>query len=191
MNRTNTASSRSLVRELNTFPQLYGPEGQELTQKLNEVTQTIQKDEPIQRLLKSLKEVNERRHQDLQLYLDRLRAEARAATVPETNSEIACDQSEFTELVIDIAWQVWEKLRSYFLSNDLCLEVPDACPGQRNNFMYTWSKGEHYFECEIFGSKEVEFFYRNRNSNEVWGEDTTLGQEFSTTILDKARLFAW
>lgn len=178
--RTNTALSRSLVRESNNFPQLYGSEGQELTQRLNEVTQTIQKDEPIQRLLKSLEKVNEKRHQDLQLYLDELRAEARAT-----------GESEFTELVIDIACLVWERLRSYFLSNGLCLEVPDACAGQRDNFMYTWSKGEHYFECEIFGNKEVEFFYRNRNSSEVWGEDTALEQEFSTAILEKARLFAW
>lgn len=178
--RTDPALSRSLVRESKTFAQLYGPEGQELTQRLNEVTQTIRKDEPIQRLLKFLEEVNEKRHQDLQLYLDSLRAEARAT-----------GESEFTELVINIAWQIWERLRSHFLSNGLCLEVPDACPGQKNNFMYTWSKGEHYFECEIFGSKEVEFFYRNRNSSEVWGEDTTLEQDFSTAVLDKATLFVW
>jgi hypothetical protein len=178
--RTSTALSRSLVREPKTLSQLYGREGQQLTKKLDKVTQDIRKYEPIQRLLKDLEEVNEKRHQDLQIYLDSLRSEAKST-----------GESEFTELVIHMAWQVWERLRSHFLSNDLCLEVPDACPGQRDNFMYTWSKGEHYFECEIFGSGEVEFFYRNRNSSEVWGEDTTLEQEFSTNILDRAALFTW
>lgn len=193
--RPSTALSRSLVEEIKVLPaglfrslvvdpksppRLYGIEGQKLTQRLTEVTQILEKDESIQRLLKSLEEVNEKRHQELRLYLDSLRSEAKSTR-----------GSEFTELVIDIAWEVWEKLRNHFHLIGWCLEVPDACPGQKDNFMYTWSKGEHYFECEIFGSKEVEFFYRNRNSSEVWGEDTTLEHEFSTAILVKAALFAW
>lgn len=129
--------------------------------------------------MKAYEEGNEKRHQELRRYLDSLHSEAKST-----------GEVEFTILVLNTAWQVWADLREYFLSKGLCLEVPDACPGQRDNFMYTWSKAEHYLECEILGSGEVEFFYRNRNSGEVWGEDTTLEQEFSTTVLDKAALFA-
>ena len=97
---------------------------------------------------------------------------------------------EFSEKVIELSWSVWEALKSQLLEvKGLHLEVPDACPGSRDNFMYTWSKAEHYFECEIFGTGEIEFFYRNRNNGQVWGEDTTLEQAFSTDILDKASLF--
>lgn len=175
----NATSPRPFGLEPKTLPQLYGPDGQKLTQRLEEVTQAIRRDEPIQRFLKSLQGVNEKRHQGLRLYLDSLYSEARST-----------GESEFTSLVIDIAWQVWERLRNYFLVNGLYLEVPDACPGKKDNFMYSWSRGEHYFECEIFGSGEVEFFYRNRNNSEVWGEDTTLEQEFSKAVLEKAALFS-
>ena len=52
------------------------------------------------------------------------------------------------------------------------LEVPDCCPnnGSQGDFhiMLTWDKDEHYLECEYFNSEEIEFFYRNRLTNEVW-----------------------
>jgi hypothetical protein len=118
------------------------------------------------------------RHQKLQTYLDSLRDEARATR-----------ESEFSERVLDIAWLVWTRLRKHFMKGELCLEVPDACPGQKDNFMYTWSQEEHYLECEIFGSGEIEFFYRNRETGKNWGEDTTIGQAFSPVILEKVELF--
>jgi hypothetical protein len=55
--------------------------------------------------------------------------------------------------------------------------------------MYSWSKAEHYLECEISGSGEIEFFYRNRKTGEDWGKDITLEQGFSTDILHYLTLF--
>jgi hypothetical protein len=75
------------------------------------------------------------------------------------------------------------------MNGKLYIEVPDACPGRRDNFMYTWSKEEHYLECEIFGSGEIEFFYRNRETGKNWGEDTTIAQVLSPVILEKVKLF--
>ena len=135
---------------------------------------------PIQRLLKKFDENSERRHQELKAYLDTLRPQANSTGI-----------DGFTISVLDTAWQTWEKLKEHFLLKGLCLEVPDACPGQSDNLMYAWSKGEHYFECEIFGNKALEFFYQNRNTSEIWGEDTTLEQEFSAAVLEKVALFAW
>lgn len=120
----------------------------------------------------------EQHHRKLLSYFNSLRDEARVT-----------GGSEFSKQVIDIAWEVWKILRSYFMAKGLCLKVPDACPGQRDNFMYTWSEGEHYLECEIFGSGEIEFFYRNRKTAQVWGEDTTLKQGFSNAIFGKVELF--
>ncbi|MFN6540065.1 MAG: hypothetical protein RM021_027465 [Nostoc sp. EkiNYC01] len=135
---------------------------------------------PIQPLINQLDENSERRHQELKVYLDKLRPQANSTGI-----------DGFTISVLDTAWQTWEKLKEYFSSKGLFLEVPDACPGQSDNFMYAWSKGEHYLECEIFGNKELEFFYQNRNTSEIWGEDTTLEQEFSAAVLEKVALFAW
>lgn len=120
-----------------------------------------------------------RKQRQLRLYLDSLYNEAKST-----------GEAEFSSYTLDLSWQVWIKLRNYFLSNNLCLEVPDACPGSKDNFMFTWSNSEHYLECEIFGNQEVELFYRNRNNEEVWGEDTKTTLEFSPSILDKVKLFA-
>lgn len=120
----------------------------------------------------------QQRYQNLRVYLDSLKKEARVT-----------GETEFSERVLNLSWSVWERLTSLFQARGLWLEVPDACPGSKNNFMYTWSKSEYYLECEIFGTGEIEFFYRNRNTGEVWGEDTTLDQGFSGDILDKASLF--
>ena len=120
----------------------------------------------------------EQRHQNLRLYLDSLKNEAKVT-----------EEIQFSERVLNLSWSVWEKLKSSFQTRGMWLEVPDACPGSKDDFMYTWSKSEHYLECEIFGTGEIEFFYRNRNTGVVWGEDMTLEQDFSADILDKALLF--
>jgi hypothetical protein len=114
----------------------------------------------------------------LKSYIDSLKDEVRKEEAP-----------EFTEKVLNLSWSVWEALKTLFeKTKELCLEVPDACPGSKDNFMYTWSKSEHYLECEIFGTGEVEFFYRNRNG-ENWGEDTTIERGFSANILQFLTLF--
>jgi hypothetical protein len=174
-------SSRSILKPLPSS-QSVGREGQELNEKINKVNQSIQKtkSEYIRKLLQPWLEANKNKQASLQVYLESLKSEA-----------LENNESQFTVAVLEYSWQVWKSLSNYFSSKDSCLEVPDACPGDNNDFMYTWSKAEHYLECEIFGSGAIEFFYRNRKSGDVWGEDTTLGQDFSISILEKVALFSW
>jgi hypothetical protein len=90
---------------------------------------------------------------------------------------------------------VWDRLQQVFLNGDhRCLQIPSVCPGNVSNLMYTWNKDDHYLECEIFEEGEIEFFYRNRNTGETWGEDVTSDaltpdQTFSEQILQKTGLF--
>ena len=177
---TAAKTPRTFVRRPKMSPQLAGDEGKALSKKITEVSDSIQNLESIKRLIQSLEVENKKRQEELKYYLDSLRSEADST-----------NESEFTVYVIDYSWQVWRELSGHFSEQGLCLEVPDACPGQTNNFMYTWSKAEHYLECEIFDDGAVEFFYRNRKSSEVWGEDTTLEHGFSTAVLKKANLFVW
>jgi len=95
----------------------------------------------------------------------------------------------FTTEVLNNSCKVWKTLNSHFRRNHLFLEVPDTCPGESDNFMFVWNKGEHYLECEIFGNGAVEFFYKNRFSDEVWGEDTTVDENLTSDILKKLILF--
>ena len=176
---TLATSNSSFVRNPAKTPiSLEGQEGKQLNYQINQVSDNIKSDESIQRLLKSFEEDNQQRHQRLLDYIQSLRSEVNTS-----------GETGFTLSVLEKADQVWKNLRSVFSSKNKCLEVPDACPGYNDNFMYTWSKGEHYLECEIFGSGEVEFFYRT--NNDVWGEDIKIGQDFSTAIIEKVALFTW
>jgi hypothetical protein len=173
---------QSLINEAFDTPKLYGQEGQKLTRKMEEVSQVF-RGEPIQRLLKSLEKEYDNRHRIFRQYLDTLVTETQDA-----------GEFEFTRSVLEYAWQVWEILKGYYRINCMYLEIPDACPGHSDNFMLTWSREEHYLECEIFGSGAVEFFYRNRQTGQVWGEDTTVEElkaAFPSTIFGKTILFTW
>ncbi len=178
---TFTASTpRAFVRNPRPSPQLKGQEGQALDKKIAEVKDSIQNLESFGRLIQALEDENKKRQEELRVYIDSLRCEAESTL-----------ESELSASVADVSWQTWQRLSLHFFEQGLCLEVPDACPGQNNNFMYTWSKTEHYLECEIFDTGAVEFFYRNRKTGEVWGEDTTLEHGFSTAVFEKTALFAW
>jgi hypothetical protein len=163
----------TFVRGSKALTQFEGNEGQILSKKIAEVIHWVNS-EWVQRLIQPLERENEKNQDELRTYLDSFQVD--------NNADVAAT---------NYFWQVWQQLSEYFINRGFCLEVPDACPGENNDFMYTWSKAEHYLECEIFATGEVEFFYRNRKTGVVWGEDTTLEQGFSSTILEKAALFAW
>ena len=128
--------------------------------------------EPIQRLLERQRQVQrQKRECGLRSYLEQLCEDAH-----ETGSAVD---------VIEAAEKVWDNLKAIYAD----LAVPDACPGNENNFMYAWNKGEHYLECEIFDTGEVEFFYKQRSTQEIWGEDATLESTFSDDILEKVSIF--
>lgn len=68
--------------------------------------------------------------------------------------------------VTELSLTVWEGLNCEYEN----FEVPDACPGESDNLMLVWNDCDckHYLECEVSHNK-VEFFYRNRQTGEVWG----------------------
>ena len=151
--------------------QLQGDDGKAITQKIDNIT----KDKPIERWMQSLVNENKKSHNKLVNYVNTLRLET--------------GEEKISLTLLDNALLVWQKLREHF--SDKCLEIPDACPGHRSNFMYTWSTGEHYLECEIFVNGDVEFFYKNKKTREIWGEDNSIDCRFSRDIWDKLELFSW
>lgn len=178
---TTLSRSHSFIRSPNPYPQLEGNEGKEVASKIEKVTR--EEIEPIQRLVKSIESLNYKRNNELKRYLHGLQAEVLDREYPNSCSKNGS---------LEIAWYVWSCLRDQFADQGLCLEVPDAGLGENKNLMYVWSKAEHYLECEIFlHSKEIEFFYRNRNSKYVWGKDVTLDDLLNPEVLEKLSLFAW
>ena len=98
-------------------------------------------------------------------------------------------QPEFSIEAANLAWSIWVSLKEIFLDKNQLLDVPNAAPGARDNFMLVWSEQQYYLECEVFADGKIEFFYHNRDTNESWGEDTRK-KEFSAEIIEKVSIFA-
>jgi hypothetical protein len=112
---------------------------------------------------------NLRRVQGLIDYLDRITA-----------------NNQVTPQMAGLAWEAWNKLS---VATENALPVPDAGPGPDGEILYTWDRGEHHFELEILPADPAEFFYRNRNSGELWECEYVIGQPIPEAALAKAQLF--
>lgn len=85
--------------------------------------------------------------------------------------------------ILDISLGTLCMLIDFMNNKGLSLRIPNACSGESDNFMYVWSDDQHYLECEIFTSKIVEFFYKDRVSNTVWGLDTYLSKSTEDNLI--------
>lgn len=73
--------------------------------------------------------------------------------------------------IVELSMEVLRGLTEVMGILNLTLAVPNACPGENNNFMFVWDSNLHYLECEVFINGVVEFFYKDRTSGFVWGLD--------------------
>jgi len=80
------------------------------------------------------------------------------------------------------------------------LQVPDCCcvNGKEDfRIMLTWDNQIHYLECEINRELIGEFFYRNKLTKEVWGQDSDLNNpqfpdtDFDEVLIDKLSHFTY
>lgn len=174
---TKISKVRPLIRISTLASPLEGEDGKKVVSKIQKLVLDSESEnlEPIHRLVHQLEQLYLERSQRLQAYLDSLHV-----------NSISQERDDLLEYV----WQIWVTLRDIFNKRGLCLEVPDACPGE-NEFIYVWSKGEHYLECEVFIDESVEFFYKNCSTLEIWGEDTKLEDGFSSETLEKLSIFSW
>ena len=83
------------------------------------------------------------------------------------------------------ALTVWNDLSQMFRA----LAVPDAAPGPDRQLLYTWNRGKHHLELEIFPAAPAEFFYYNRDSEATWQEDYRVGDPLSTDAQAKLSIF--
>lgn len=87
-----------------------------------------------------------------------------------------------------ISQDVKQKSYDLWMSiKELCHEmpVPSATTGPDGLMAYCWDKDEHHLELEIYSNCDVEFFYRNRRTNELLVENCLSVIE----IMDKLKLF--
>lgn len=101
-----------------------------------------------------------------------------------------CEREEVTKGVLNLSKGVIKCLLSRIRSENKFLLIPDACPRLNNNFMYVWDDGDNYLECEVFLSGNVEFFYKERTTNHIWGIHTLIGVSIPNEVVNKLLLFS-
>jgi len=83
------------------------------------------------------------------------------------------------------SWDLWQAIRK---AAGPSLPIPSAGTGPQGVMFYSWDKGDHHLETEIFPDRDTEFFYRNRQTGELWGEDYS-GGALPAGLLEKFSLF--
>lgn len=68
------------------------------------------------------------------------------------------------------------------------LPVPAACTGPDGHMQYNWDRGEHHLELNISPTEVPSFFYRNRQTGELWMEDYVSGRP-NLDVIAKLKLF--
>jgi len=91
-----------------------------------------------------------------------------------------------TEQVSQLAWRAWV-LMNRAMSNQL--SVPNAHTAIGGQILYTWDRGAHHFELEIFPDAPSEFFYLNRETDEDWDYIYNVGDQMADALVEKLSLF--
>jgi hypothetical protein len=110
---------------------------------------------------------------------------ARAQKLSQYLAQLSASQ-EISDAMALLAWRAWTHVRS---ATSSLLPVPDASPGPDGQLLYTWDRGEHHLELEVFENGAAEFFYRNRVSDELWEHIGTVDEAVPQTAKEKLSLF--
>lgn len=82
-----------------------------------------------------------------------------------------------------LAWHlIWD-------ASDRKMPIPVACTGPDGRLLYTWDHGEHHLELEFIPKMPAEFFYKNRRTRELWGEDYLVGDPIPPEAGKKLKSF--
>jgi hypothetical protein len=69
------------------------------------------------------------------------------------------------------------------------MSIPAACTGPDGEMFYSWDRGRHHLELEIIPGQPAEFFYRDRETEQFWGDDYTIGDPLPARVVEKLTLF--
>jgi len=69
------------------------------------------------------------------------------------------------------------------------MPIPAACTGPDGQMLYAWDQGRHHLELEIIPQRPAEFFYKDRETRELWGEDYTIGDPIPAEAVERFKFF--
>lgn len=69
------------------------------------------------------------------------------------------------------------------------MPIPGAATGPDGEMFFGWDKGRHHLELELIPDQPAEWFYRDRETEEIWGEDQNDGDPLPAKVLELMPLF--
>ncbi len=91
--------------------------------------------------------------------------------------------SRDTALLAARAWTlIWD-------ASDGKMPIPAACTGPDGQMLYAWDHGRHHLELEIIPQQPAEFFYKDRETRELWSEDYTIGDPIPAEAVERFGFF--
>lgn len=69
------------------------------------------------------------------------------------------------------------------------MPLPAACTGPDGQMFYSWDKDEHHLEIELDPGDGNFWFYRNRKTEIMWGDDWAVGSKLPWWLPKKLALF--
>jgi hypothetical protein len=76
-----------------------------------------------------------------------------------------------TPATAELARRAWEQIRA---ATGNRMPVPAACTVPDGQIFYCWDHHRHHLELEIIPNEPADYFYRDRQTNEYWGEECTI-----------------
>ncbi len=88
-----------------------------------------------------------------------------------------------TALLASQAWHLIWRASNYKMP------APAACTGPDGKLFYSCDHGRHHLELEIIPGQDAAFFYRDRETGHLWGEDYRIGDPLPTEAVAILRFF--
>jgi hypothetical protein len=90
-----------------------------------------------------------------------------------------------TQETATLARKAWQAI---WIASRFSMPVPAACTGPDGELFYSWDRGRHHLELEIIPGQPAEFFYRDRETEQFWGEDYNVGDRLPAEMVEKLKL---
>ena len=96
------------------------------------------------------------------------------------------ERALITPKTAERAMKAWDKL---WKASGYAMAAPAACTGPDGEMFYSWDRGRYHLELEIIPDEPAEFFYRDRETEQYWGEDYLIDDPLPAVVVATLGIF--
>ena len=93
---------------------------------------------------------------------------------------------EISEATLNQSMTIWHNIKGIIPG---ILAAPSLDFMSEGRVLLTWNQGEHHLDIEIIPNAPIEFFYRNRNTDETWEYEYEAGAKLPHEVFQYINKF--